>query len=651
MLRVTLGVWLTGLTVVGALSASCWASTVDQGCSGSGGGSGTFAGGALTGVTSIDATTRTTLVAGMPFSGPDITGTIDGAIVGDDSHNHTSTTISGLDISADTNLAGTDSEIVLTNDTLSLASSIDLTGHGPIKFPAASAPTIDAVGKFSLDTNEWAVSHGTYKFHDGTAAVNLVATTAADTPSNGQVPTWKTGGTIDWETPPGTGDVVGPASATANALARYSGTTGKLLKDSGVTVDDAGNMTVTGTLTAGGGTDTMSWATGVLTLASVGHTNNENLLINLEGTANTGTISSGTGVTKLSFTSIGSAWGANVTPVSSDGAALGTTALMWSDLFLASGAVINFNNGDVTLTHSADTLTMAGGALVLGTPLAFGSGGTGLSTAADDTILNSNGSAWSAEAVPNCTDTGGNHLNYTTSSNAFSCGTSGGGSGTDISVRAIKNATQSTASGTEYRVTFESEAAPDGFDTDTMHFTSDANLTGTVAKTSGSATLTGTSTAFTTELSTGQVLCIPDTSGSCANSYTTNDFCVVTAIATNTSLTCNQTMEASASGQTARRDASWFVARTAGKYVIQGSVSWASDVTKYAFLSRLVSGADADGQFFQGTGGSSNAGDTTSVSVLYNASQWDAFSVVAQQSTGTVNLRGTLQCSLSMVKQ
>jgi len=49
-----------------------------------------------------------------------------------------------------------------------------------------------------------------------------------------------------------------------------------------------------------------------------------------------------------------------VAPTSSDGAALGSTTQMWSDLFLASGAVINFNNGDVTLTHSANTLAFAG---------------------------------------------------------------------------------------------------------------------------------------------------------------------------------------------------------------------------------------------------------------------------------------------------
>lgn len=52
-------------------------------------------------------------------------------------------------------------------------------------------------------------------------------------------------------------------------------------------------------------------------------------------------------------------------PATSDGNALGSTSNMWSDLFLASGGVINFNNGDVTLTHSTDTLTLGGGALTI----------------------------------------------------------------------------------------------------------------------------------------------------------------------------------------------------------------------------------------------------------------------------------------------
>lgn len=44
----------------------------------------------------------------------------------------------------------------------------------------------------------------------------------------------------------GAGDTVGPASSTDNTLARFDGTTGKLLQGSLVVVDDAGGLTATG---------------------------------------------------------------------------------------------------------------------------------------------------------------------------------------------------------------------------------------------------------------------------------------------------------------------------------------------------------------------------------------------------------------------
>jgi hypothetical protein len=50
-------------------------------------------------------------------------------------------------------------------------------------------------------------------------------------------------------------------------------------------------------------------------------------------------------------------------PVTNDGVSLGMTSKGFSDLFLASGAVVNFDSGDVTLTHAANTLTVAGGTL------------------------------------------------------------------------------------------------------------------------------------------------------------------------------------------------------------------------------------------------------------------------------------------------
>ncbi|WP_210211264.1 hypothetical protein [Mesorhizobium sp. M4B.F.Ca.ET.058.02.1.1] len=47
-------------------------------------------------------------------------------------------------------------------------------------------------------------------------------------------------------------------------------------------------------------------------------------------------------------------------PSANDGAPLGSTTRQWSDLFLATGAVINYNNGATTLTYSANVLTLAG---------------------------------------------------------------------------------------------------------------------------------------------------------------------------------------------------------------------------------------------------------------------------------------------------
>ena len=50
----------------------------------------------------------------------------------------------------------------------------------------------------------------------------------------------------------------------------------------------------------------------------------------------------------------------SLSPGTSDGTALGTTSLQWSDLFLAEGGVINFDNGDVTITQTGNALAIAG---------------------------------------------------------------------------------------------------------------------------------------------------------------------------------------------------------------------------------------------------------------------------------------------------
>lgn len=60
------------------------------------------------------------------------------------------------------------------------------------------------------------------------------------------------GASTSWGSPAGSGDVVGPGSATDNAVARFDATTGKLLQNSVVTVGDAGAVDGVTTLHATG---------------------------------------------------------------------------------------------------------------------------------------------------------------------------------------------------------------------------------------------------------------------------------------------------------------------------------------------------------------------------------------------------------------
>ena len=48
-------------------------------------------------------------------------------------------------------------------------------------------------------------------------------------------------------------------------------------------------------------------------------------------------------------------------PATNDGAALGKSGTAWADLFLASGAVVNFAAGDLTVTHSPGVLDFSAG--------------------------------------------------------------------------------------------------------------------------------------------------------------------------------------------------------------------------------------------------------------------------------------------------
>ncbi len=99
--------------------------------------------------------------------------------------------------------------------------------------------------------------------------------------------------------------------------------------------------------------------------------------------------------------------------------------------------------GTPTMGNLTGDVTSTGLSTTYNNVVPFAKGGTGLSSAVDDTLLVSNGSAWEAKALLNCPDSGGNHLNYVIATNTFSCGTSGGGG--SVSFASVTTGTNTVA--------------------------------------------------------------------------------------------------------------------------------------------------------------------------------------------------------------
>lgn len=93
-------------------------------------------------------------------------------------------------------------------------------------------------------------------------------------------------GRLDYYSSSGSGDVVGPASSTDNAVVRFDGTTGKLIQNSGASVDDSGNITATNLSGTNTGDQNL-----FATIAVSGQSN-----IVADSTSDTLTVAAGTGV-------------------------------------------------------------------------------------------------------------------------------------------------------------------------------------------------------------------------------------------------------------------------------------------------------------------------------------------------------------------
>jgi hypothetical protein len=161
----------------------------------------------------------------------------------------TSGTIDSARISGD--YSGITGVGTLTNLTVSNTISGSISGNAATATNATNAVTA---------TNIAGGATGSVPYQSGAGATTFVGIG-----STGQVLT-VSGGVPTWAAPATNGDVVGPASSTDNAIARFDSTTGKIIQNSGITLSDANalqnvneiNFDITPTSVVGGA-GSVSW--------------------------------------------------------------------------------------------------------------------------------------------------------------------------------------------------------------------------------------------------------------------------------------------------------------------------------------------------------------------------------------------------------
>jgi len=188
---------------------------------------------------------------------------------------------------------------------------------------------------------------------------------------------------------------------------------------------------------------------------------------------------------------------------------------------------------------------------------------------------------------------------------------------------------QSITTATATAITWDTEDN----DADNQHFTSAANLTGTLTKTASSSAVTGSSTAFLTELSVGQVISIPGTAA---------EKRVVIAIASNTALTVNTPFVNSASGQTAVRVNTAVVFRQPGFYSLETNIysgALSTGAVTLAYYLNSLTTATSGTAIGERDPIAVNASAGYDLVIQRQFQQWDFVEVVwTQNSGGSVNV-------------
>jgi hypothetical protein len=284
--------------------------------------------------------------------------------------------------------AGTNGTLsIVTTDAAAAAANVQITADGTVDIDSAGILTLDSGAAINIEpaSGSAILLDGTISIDAGvvTGATSITSTafvgditgdvtgtadlatsiTASANNSTDETvyPTFVDGATGTQGLETDTGLTYNPSSG----LLTISGELDAATLDISGAIDIAGASTLHGVTTHGGnvvsdtdstddlGTTGVRWAnlfvdaiTATDQITATGFTGTLDGILG-SGTAAAATVTTLTGTTITASTAF--------VPDASDGAALGTTALEFSDLFLADGAVINFGDDqDVTITHVAD---------------------------------------------------------------------------------------------------------------------------------------------------------------------------------------------------------------------------------------------------------------------------------------------------------
>jgi hypothetical protein len=129
--------------------------------------------------------------------------------------------------------------------------TVDNTAIGATTASTVRATQVDIIAQGDLRLQDTTGGEFVALQAPGTLATSYTLTLPVDDGTSGQALITDGSGVLSWSTA-ASGDVYGPASATDNAVARYDGTTGKIIQNSAVTIADDGATVIAANSTSDG---------------------------------------------------------------------------------------------------------------------------------------------------------------------------------------------------------------------------------------------------------------------------------------------------------------------------------------------------------------------------------------------------------------